>query len=65
MNIEKKIILRDLKTDNLMVKEKKTPQEKNKLKFIDLETIKDSNINLSQSITYCSTPMFSPPEFLM
>ena len=49
-----------------MVKEKRNSQEKDQLKFIDLETIKDQTFNLTQSkMLGSSTPIFCPPEFLL
>ena len=49
-----------------MVKEKNNSQEKVKLKFIDLETLKNYTLNLTQSKTLGSTTaMFLPPEVLL
>ena len=67
LNIEKKIIIRDLKIGNLMVKKRKTIGDKDKLKFIDLDTLKNSNDKLGDTFHYIgsSTPLYCPPEILM
>ena len=49
-----------------MVKRKKTIEDKDKLKFIDLETLKGQNINnqYDESELGSSTPYYCPPEIL-